>query len=144
GHTWRVGPPGRDRRRIVAAHRKSGAGKVKPRQRLAERAAMRRARAANPHTLEECHDCCRPAGQFAEHFSGTVFHRLRTIDPAAGEMFHEPKKKRQIALGYTPLIEREDEMAALGVNQEIRIFDAFGKPLEGRKRAEVVAGKESV
>jgi hypothetical protein len=57
-------------------------------------------------------------------------------------MFHEPKKKRQIALGDAPLIEREDEMAALGMNQEIRIFDPFGNAFVGQKCADVVTGKE--
>ena len=53
-----------------------------------------------------------------------------------------PQEERQIALGDAPLIEREDEIAAAGVNQKIRILDALGDALIGKELADVVAGEE--
>ena len=57
-------------------------------------------------------------------------------------MLHQPQKERQVALGDAPLVKRKNEIAAAGVNQEIRVLDAFGDALIGKKLTDVVTGKE--
>ena len=57
-------------------------------------------------------------------------------------MLHQRQEERQIALGDAPLVEREDEIAAAGVDQKIRVLDAFGDSLIGKKLADVVTGEE--
>src|SRR5262249_48947621 len=81
-------PPTANGERISAAHREIGAGERQPRQRLAERAAMRRAWPANPHAVEKGDHRGRAAGELAEHLAGAVFHRLRTVDAATREVLH--------------------------------------------------------
>ena len=57
-------------------------------------------------------------------------------------MLHQPQEERQVSFGDAPLVQRENEIAAAGVNQEIRVFDAFGDALIGKKLTDVVTGKE--
>ena len=57
-------------------------------------------------------------------------------------MLHQRQKKRQVALGDAPLVERQDEIAAAGVDEKIRILDAFGDALVGQQLADVVTGEE--
>ena len=57
-------------------------------------------------------------------------------------MLHQPQEERQVALGDAPLIERENEIAAAGVNQKIRVLDTLGDALIGEELADVVAGEE--
>ncbi len=53
------------------------------------------------------------------------------------------EKERQIALGDAPLVERQDEIAAAGMDQKIRILDALGDALVGQQLADVVAGEKA-
>ena len=58
-------------------------------------------------------------------------------------MLHQRDKKGQV-VGIDPFfIERQDEIAALGGEQEIRILDPFGDPLAGQHLADVVTRDES-
>ena len=57
-------------------------------------------------------------------------------------MLHQRQKKRQIAFGDAPLVKREDEIAAAGVDEKIRVLDPFGDALVGQQLADVVAGEE--
>ena len=115
---------------------------MQPRQRLAQRRAVRGAGPANPHAVEKSDDRGRPPGQPAQRLAGAVLHRLRAGDAAARQMLHQRQKERQVALGDAPLVERENEIAAAGVDQKIRVLDAFGDALIGKKLTDVVAGKE--
>ena len=81
--------PAGNRKRIAAPHRKIPTGEMQSRQRFAKRAAMGRARAANPHAVEEGDDRGRAAGKLAEYFTGAIFHRLRTVDAATCQMLHQ-------------------------------------------------------
>jgi hypothetical protein len=58
-------------------------------------------------------------------------------------MLHQREKERHVTGGNPLLIERENEVAALGVNQEIGILDALGDALVGQQRAEIVAGQKA-
>src|SRR5262249_58639787 len=72
-----------------------------------------------------------------------ILHRLRTIEPARGEMLHQSQKERQI-VGRDPLlVKREDEIAAIGMQQEVRVLDALGNTLVGQQLAEPVAGEKA-
>src|ERR1700716_1312951 len=49
-----------------------------------------------------------PAGQRAQRLAAFIPERLRTDDAAAGEMRHEPEKKRQLIPGDALFIQRQD------------------------------------
>ena len=57
-------------------------------------------------------------------------------------MLHQGEEERQVLGGDAPLVEREDEIAAAGVDQEVRVLDPFGDPLVGEQLADVVAGEK--
>jgi hypothetical protein len=46
-------------------------------------------------------------------------------------MLHQPEEKRQVVRRDPLLVERQDEIAALGVDEEIGVLDALGDPLVG-------------
>ena len=102
---------------------------------------MAGARAADPHAVEERHDRGRPPGEPAEHPAVAILDRLRAIEPARGEMFHQSEEERQVVGSDPLLIERQDEIAAIGVQQEVRVLDAFGNALVRQQLAELVAGE---
>ena len=58
-------------------------------------------------------------------------------------MLHQAEEERQVALGDAPLVERQDEVAGAGMDQKIRVLDAFGDALVGQQLADVVAGEEA-
>src|SRR6266568_4147328 len=55
-----------------------------------------------------------------------------------GEMRHQREEVRQIVLRHALLIEREDERARGGMQQEVGVFDALGDALVGEQFAEIV------
>jgi len=57
-------------------------------------------------------------------------------------MLHQRQKERQVALGNPPLVERQDEVAAAGMDEKIRVLDAFRDALVGKQLADVVIGEE--
>ena len=65
------------------------------------------------------------------------------VRPRLAKVFHQPEKERQIALGDALLVERQDVIAAAGVDQEIRVLDALGDALVGEEIADVVTGEEA-
>src|SRR5262249_16262122 len=134
--------PSRDRQCVLAAKRKIRAGEMQLRKSRTERSAMSGARPPDAHAAEKRDDGGRPAGELAEHAALAILHRLRAIEPARGEMLHQSEKERQIVARDPLLIEREDEIAAAGVQQEVRVLDALGNALVGQKLAEVVASEE--
>src|SRR5215210_4776023 len=99
-------------------------------------------RAPDPHSVKKRNECRRPASHRAEHLAPPIFHRLRTVEPARSEVFHQPKKERQVGGRHPLLIKRKDEIAAARVDEKIGIFDTFGNPLIRAEFAEIVAGKE--
>ena len=54
-------------------------------------------------------------------------------------MLHQAEKERKIGLGDALLIQRENEIAGTGVQQEIRVLHALGDALVGEQFADVVA-----
>ena len=73
---------------------------------------------------------------------GAVLDRLRAGDAAVRQMLHQRQKERQVAFGHPLLVERQDEVAAAGVDQKIRVLDALGDALVGHELADVVTGEE--
>src|SRR5262249_38528352 len=114
-------PPAVDRQGVGALERKVEAGKVQPRERTAERGTMSWRGPSNPHPIEEGDDRRRPSCDRAENLALTVLDRLRTGDVAAGEMFHEAEEERQILCRHALLIQRQDEIALAGMDQEVRV-----------------------
>ena len=57
-------------------------------------------------------------------------------------MLHQAEEERQVLGGDAPLVEREDEIAAAGVDQEVRVLDPLGDALVGEQLADVVAGEK--
>src|SRR5580704_8525910 len=58
-------------------------------------------------------------------------------------MLHEPKEKRQVSFVDPLFIEREDEIAGVGVQEIIGILNPFGDPLQGKNVAEIIVGKKA-
>jgi hypothetical protein len=58
-------------------------------------------------------------------------------------MLHQAKEERQVFLRHALLVERENEIALAGVNEEVRVLDAFGDTLVGQEFADVVAGEKA-
>ena len=52
------------------------------------------------------------------------------------------EEERQVAFGDALLIQRQDEIAGRGVQQEVGILDALGDALVGQQFADVVMAKE--
>ena len=55
-----------------------------------------------------------------------------------GQMRHQAEEERQVAFGDALLIQRQDEIAGTGVQQEVGILDALGDALVGQQFADVV------
>ncbi len=60
----------------------------------------------------------------------------------AREMRHQAEEERQIALRDALLIERQEERALGGVQQEVGVLDALGDALVGEQFADVVSAEE--
>ncbi len=67
-----------------------------------------------------------------------VLHRQRTADAARGQMLHQAEEERQVAFGDALLVQRQDEGARAGVQQEVGVLDALGDALVGQQFADVV------
>ncbi len=64
------------------------------------------------------------------------------VMPRDGQMLHQPEEERQVALGDALFVQREDEIAGVGVHEEIGILHALGDALVGEQLADVVAGEK--
>src|SRR5262249_47632371 len=91
---------------------------------------------------KESDDRRRSAGDFAEHRALLVLDRLRTGDAARVQMLHQAEEERQVLGGDALLVEREDEVAAAGVDQEVRVLDPFGDGFVGEHLPDLVAGEK--
>src|SRR5690242_3487404 len=96
----------------------------------------------DPHSFEEGDDRGRPARHGPKHVAVAVLDWLRASDAAAREVLHQAEEERQVLGGDPPLIERQDEAASAGVNQEVRVLDPFRNTLVRQKLANIVAGEE--
>src|SRR5262249_20233183 len=76
----------------------------------------------------------------AEHGAGLVLHRLRAGDAARMQMLHQAEKERQVLGGDPALVEREDEIAPAGMDQEVGVLDPLRDALVGEQLAHVVPG----
>jgi hypothetical protein len=65
------------------------------------------------------------------------------VMPRLCQMLHQRQEERQIAFGNAPLIERQNEIAAAGVDQEIRVLDTLGNAFIGQQLADVVIVEEA-
>src|SRR5690606_26237188 len=79
---------------------------------------------------------------FSKVAAGAVTDGRRTGDVSAGQMLHQPQEKGQITGGNPFFIERQNVRAARGVDDVVRVFDAFGDALVGEQLADVVAAEE--
>ncbi len=134
--------PSLDRQRVRPLHPEIGAGEMKLGQRVAEPRAMRRGRPADPHAVQEGDDRGRTPGEPPERLALAVLHRLRAGQSARREMLHQTEKERQIIRGDALLVERENEIAATGVQEKIRVLDALRDAFIGQEIAEVVGAQE--
>ena len=117
---------------------------VQPRERIADRGAMRRATAVPP-ARRRC-GVTRPAGRpFRCENSAPVRSGAGagTSTPCAREMRHQVQVERQL-VGRQALIERQHEAAALGGDEVIRVLDAGGDRRQVDQRAERVAAEPRV
>ena len=57
-------------------------------------------------------------------------------------MLHEPKEKRQVFRVDPLFIEREDEVAGVGVQKIIGILNPFGDPFQGKNVAEIIVARK--
>ena len=64
------------------------------------------------------------------------------MNAARGEMLHQREKERQILSRHPFLVEREDEIAAAGVDEKIRVLNPLGDAFVREQFADVVTGKE--
>src|SRR5258708_2241424 len=115
---------------------------MQPRQRIADRPAMRNVRPPDPHAVEKCENSGRPIDEAAQRLAAAAADRLRTGEPARCQMFDEIKKKRQITCRDTLLIERENEEACARVQKEVGVLNPFGNSLVGEQSPNIVAGEE--
>jgi hypothetical protein len=58
-------------------------------------------------------------------------------------MLHEPKKKRQVSFVDPFFIEREDEIAGVGVQKIIGILNPFGNSFQGQHVAKIIVAKKA-
>ena len=58
-------------------------------------------------------------------------------------MLHQAEKERKIVLVDPLLVERQQERAALGMQQEVGVLHALGDALQRQRRAEIVAVEET-
>src|SRR2546430_7190114 len=112
-------------------------------KRLANRRAAVDAWASAPHAFEESHDCRRAARDPAERAAMSIPYRLRAIKSVTGQMLHEPKEKRQVSFVDPLFIEREDEIASIGMQKIIGILNPFGNSFQGKNVAQIIAGKKA-
>ena len=84
----------------------------------------------------------RPAGDLAQHLAFPVLDRLRAGDSARVQVLHQAEKERQVLGRDALLVEGEDEIAAAGVDEEIRVLDPFRDALVGEQFPDVVIGEE--
>ena len=57
-------------------------------------------------------------------------------------MVHQSEKEREVRLGDTFLIERQEIRAFVRMQHVVGVFDTFGDTLVGQQGADVVCGKE--
>ena len=135
--------PAGDRKRILAPHRKIRAGQMQLRQRLAERRAMRGARLARPHAVEKGDDRRRPAGEpVAARLPARFLTGCGQVMPGRARCSISPRKNGRSLLGDALLVQRQDEMPAVGMQQEIGILDALGDALVGRQARRYRSGEK--
>jgi len=103
---------------------------------------VKRQDAARPQAIEEGDDRCRPPAKRAQRHAVARLHRRRTRDALPGEMLHQRDEERQVLRLHPFLVERQDEGAALGAQEEIRILHALCDALAGDDLADVVVADE--
>ena len=64
--------------------------------------------------------------------------RQRAMHAALGQMLHQPQEEGQVFGRHPLFIQGQDEGAAVGLQVEIGVLDAFGDALEGQGGADVV------
>src|SRR5262249_57109224 len=94
-----------------------------------------------PNAVEEVTHGRGRAGDLPQPPAPPVLDRLRTADAARVQVLHQGEKKRQVLGRHAPLVEGENEIAATGVDEEIRILDTFSDALIGEQFSDVVSSK---
>ena len=130
------------RQRVGPAQREVRARLVHARQRLADLAAMTGLRPANPQAVEKGDDRGGAAGEAPERLAVARAHRLRAGDAARGQMLHQADEERQVVLVHPLFIERQDELAGFGVQQELEFSTPSAMPLNELTRPEIVARED--
>src|SRR5580704_15752697 len=92
--------------------------------------------------VQEGQDCGRAPVQRRPLRAVHVADGEGTGDPARGEMLEQPQEERQVGLADALFIERQDESALLRLEDEVRIFDAFGDAFEAQRLADRVGAEE--
>src|SRR5262249_50096904 len=134
--------PATDRQRIGAPKRKIQPREMQLRQRCAEPRTMGGRWPPDPQAFEKGDDRGRPARDRAEHVTLAVLDRLWAGDAAAREMLHQAEEERQVLGGHPLFVQRENEAAVAGMDQEIRVLDPFRDALVGQQRADIVSRKK--
>src|SRR5215469_1184593 len=111
-------------------------------ERGADAGAMKRLDAPRPHSGKKGHHRRRAAAQLAQ---GDPIPRLdgeRAGDAVRRQVLHQRDKERQILARHALFVKRQDEVAALGGDEEVRVLDTFCDALAGQHLADVVKRNE--
>src|SRR5262245_14793014 len=134
--------PARRPKRIGAAEGKILTGEMHARHGLADGGAMHHLWAADPDALKKCDQGGRPAGKPPQALTLGIANRRRAADPGVGEVLHQAEEKRQILGGHPLFVEGKEKGTRFGVEQVVGVLNTLGDALEGKQRANLVAGDE--
>ena len=105
---------------------------------LANGAAMLDRRPVDANAFQKGNNCSGTIGKLPQRLARPVTHRLGAIQTVLREMLHQGDEERKI-LGFNAfLIEGENEGAAFGAEQEVRVLDALRNPLHRQDAANVI------
>ena len=72
-----------------------------------------------------------------------VLDGLRTADPTRVQMLHQGEEEREILSRDALFVERQNEIAALRMDEKIRVLHPLGNTFVRQQLADVVPGKKS-
>src|SRR3546814_7982322 len=85
--------------------------------------------APRPHARQEWHDRRRPAAQPAQRLAVAAVDRGRAGDALRREMLHQAQEIRQVLRRDALFVERQDEVAPDGLQQEVGVLHPLGDAL---------------
>src|SRR5439155_3093231 len=105
-------------------------------------AAMADVRPADRKSRQEADDRTRLAADPLQGLAVAVGHRRGAWIAVLRQPAHEAQEERELVFAGALLVNRQDETARLGLQQEVGVRDAFGDPLEAQGLAQVEIDKK--